>query len=145
MNDKQPSIFKIIWVDTWAFPAAIFAIIGPGIFIYQAFFAENPTNDLPWTTLVIFVLSSVGLAIRILSILSVFNNGLEVKAIVSEVGFNRDRGFIKYAYTHEGNTMIGKSAVMRTKATSSYQVGQEINVLVNRENPQKTLIKDLFV
>jgi hypothetical protein len=35
--------------------------------------------------------------------------------------------------------------VMKNKLTTCYQTGQEIEVIVDRENPKKSLIKDLFV
>jgi len=145
MNEKQPSILKIVWVDTWALFAAIFTLVAPGIYIYNMFFAEQPTDNLGCIMLGILVLSLLGLTIRVISVLSLCNAGLEAKATITEIGFFRDRGYIKFLYTYQGQKFVGSQTVMKNKITTQYRNGQEVNIVVDRENAKKAIITDLFM
>lgn len=145
MNDKRASVLKIIWVDTWAMYAAIFSLVTPAIYIYDMFFAKQSMNNLGWIMLGILVLSLFGLAVRVISILSLCNAGLEAKAIITEIGFFRDRGYIKFLYTYQGQKYVGSQRVMKNKITTQYRNGQEVNIVVDRENAKKAIITDLFI
>lgn len=145
MNDKRPSIVKIIWVNYWAFLSAIFAIVGPSIYIYDRFFAPKPTENFFWIAIGIFFSALLGLLTRIVSILSICNNGQNVKATIFEIGFFRDRGHIKFLYTFQGQKYIVRQRVMKNKITLQFQHGQEVDILINSENPKKAVIKDLFM
>ena len=145
MNDKQPSVLKIIWSDYWAFISALFCVIPPGFYIYDVFFAGNFIQGFEWISLVIFMLALFGLTLRCISIISLYNSGLEANATVSGVGFFRDRGYIKYIYPYENKKYAGQMTVMKNKTTTRYQIGSEIAVMVDRENPKKSIIKDIFV
>lgn len=144
MNDKQPSILKVIWNDYWAFISVMVCLIAVGMYLYDTFFSQTLTQGFTWFSLGIFVLGLLGLAWRYVSIVSLYNSGLEAKATVSEVGFFRDRGYIKYIYPYENKKYASHMSVMKNKTTARYQVGHEVDVLVDRENPRKSLIKDLF-
>ena len=145
MNDKRPSIVKIIWVDYWAFLSTAVAILAAGFYAYNTFLNANPIQGMDWFVLAALVLGVLGLGWRYISIASIINGGLEVKATVSEIGFFRDRGFIKYIYTHEGKKLAGHTSVMKNKMSARFQPGQEVMIVVDRENSQKTLLIDLFV
>ncbi len=145
MNDKHPLILKIIWIDTWNFLAVAFAFVATGIYIFDAFFSKNPINNLGWIMLGILVLSLLGLAMRVISIFSLCNAGLEAKATITEIGFFRDRGYIKFLYTFQGQKYVGSQSVMKNKITTQYRNGQEVNIVVDRENAKKAIITDLFM
>jgi hypothetical protein len=144
MHDKQPSILKITWIDYWAFVSVVLCLIAAGMYIYDTFFNGNPTQNFTWFAVGILVLGLLGLAWRYISIVSLYNSGLETRATVSEVGFFRDRGYIKYIYPYENKKYASHMTVMKNKMTTCYQIGDEIVVLVDRENPKKSMIKDLF-
>ena len=145
MNDKQPSILKIIRIDYWAFVCTIFAIITPGFYLYDRFSGGAFVPNFEWITLGLLTLALFGLASRYISIVSLYNSGLEVRATVSDIGFFRDRGYIKYIYTFENRKYASQMTVMKNRVTTSYRIGNEIDVIVDRENPKKSLIRDLFV
>ena len=144
MNDNQPSFLKIIWIDYWAFISTIFCIIAPGFYVYDTFFARAFIPNFEWVVLGIFLLAFFGLASRYISIVSLYNSGLEAMATISEIGFFRDRGYIKYIYSYENHRYASQMTVMKNKLTMRYGIGDEIEVIVDRENPKKSLIKDLF-
>lgn len=144
MNDKQPSILKIIWIDYWAFVSAISCLVAAGLYVYDTFFQSNPASSFTWVTFGIFGLGLLGLGWRYISIVTLYNSGLEARATISEVGFFRDRGYIKYIYPYENMKYASHMTVMKNKTTTRYQIGNEIDVIVDRENPKKSMIKDLF-
>ena len=144
MNDKQPSLWKIIWIDYWAFVSIMLCLIAAGMYVYETFLSKVPAQSITWVALGVFGLGLLGLAWRYVSIVSLYNSGLEARATVSEVGFFRDRGYIKYIYPYENKKYASHMTVMKNRTTTRYQVGQEIEVMVDRENPKKSIIKDLF-
>lgn len=144
MNDNQPSIIKILWNDYGAFLAAIFCLVAPGLYIYDTYFASKPIPNLLVITVIIFALALIFLIYRYFTILSLYNNGLEAKAIITGIGFFRDRGIIKYNFQFNGQNYASQMRVMKNKQTTSYQVGMEVIVIVDRENPKRSLIKELF-
>jgi len=145
MNNKSASFLKIVWVDYWAFLSVVTAILAIGFYIYNTALASSPIPGADLFVLAVFVLGLLGLAWRFISITSLVNSGLEIKATVSEIGFFRDRGFIKYIYTYEGNRLVGHTSVMKNKMTTRFAIGQEVLIVVDRGNPRKTLLVDLFV
>jgi hypothetical protein len=144
MNDKGPSIFKVIWIDYWAFVSVMLCLIAVGMYVYDRFFSRNLSQSFSWFSLGVLILGLFGLAWRYVSIVSLYNSGLEARATVSEVSFFRDRGYIKYIYPYENKKYASHMTVMKNTTTARYQVGNEIGVIVDRENPKKSLIKDLF-
>ncbi|MBN8583232.1 MAG: hypothetical protein J0L96_21385 [Anaerolineae bacterium] len=144
MNDNQPSTIKILWNDYVAFLAAIFCLMAPGLYIYDTYFANKPISNMLWITTAIFIVAFFFLIYRYFTILSLYNNGLEAKALITEIGFFRDRGIIKYNFQFNGQNHASHMRVMKNKKTTSYQVGMEIKVIVDRENPKRSLIKELF-
>lgn len=144
MTDKQPSLWKVIWIDYWAFVSVMLCFIAVGMYIYDMFFSRNPTQTFVLFSLGIFMLGLFGITWRYMSLISLFNSGQEAKATVSEVGFFRDRGYIKYIYPYENKKYASHMTVMKNQLTTRYQVGDVVDVLVDRENPKKSMIKDLF-
>ena len=144
MNDNQPSTIKILWNDYVAFLAAIYCLMAPGLYIYDTYFANKLISNMLWITTAIFIVAFFFLIYRYFTILSLYNNGLEAKAIITEIGFFRDRGIIKYNFQFNGQNYASHMRVMKNKKTTSYQVGMEIKVIVDRENPKRSLIKELF-
>ena len=145
MDDKHPSLLKIIWIDFWAFVSAVVCFIAIGMYVYETFLSRNSTQSISWLAAGFFGLGLLGVALRYVSIVTLYNSGLEAKATVSEVGFFRDRGYIKYIYPYENKKYASHMTVMKNGTTTRYQVGNEIEVIVDRENPKKSLIKDLFL
>lgn len=142
MNNKRASISKIIFVDYWAFLSAAIALVAVGFFIYDTFINANPIAWLEWFMIAGIILGITGLIWKVMAVSSIINDGQEVKATVSEISFYRGRGFIKYTYPRDGKTYAGKTAVMKTGATSQIRVGQEVTIATHQG---KSLIKDLFV
>lgn len=82
---------------------------------------------------------------RISIFTAVFNDGLDTPATISQVNFFRDRGRISYVYTFQGQKYRSGNAVMKTKLTRNYQVGDEVMVLVDRSKPKRAFVRDLYM
>lgn len=145
MNEKKPSIVKIFWNDYWSFLSTTFCVVAIGFYLYDIFVVTNSISNFKWIAIGMFLLGLFGVMTRFISIISLYNSGIETKATVSEIGFFRDRGYIKYIYSFENKKYASQMSVMKNKTTIKHQVGQEINVIVDRENPKKSLILDLFI
>lgn len=145
MNEKKPSIVKIFWNDYWSFLSTTFCVVAIGFYLYDIFVVTNSVSNFKWIAIGMFLLGLFGVMTRFISIISLYNSGIETKATVSEIGFFRDRGYIKYIYSFENKKYASQMSVMKNKTTIKHQVGQEINVIVDRENPKKSLILDLFI
>jgi hypothetical protein len=145
MNEKQPSSLKIILNDYAAFLSLMFCMIAPGLYLYDALIAENPSQGFRWIAIGMFLLAFLFLATRFISIISLYNSGIETTAVINEIGFFRDRGYIKYIYSLDNKKYASRITVMKNKSTEKYQIGNEVEVMVSRENPKKSLIKELFI
>ena len=144
MIDTKPSLLKIIWIDYWSFISAIFCVFAPGFYIYDVLFSGTFVQNFRWVALGLFFLSFFGLISRYISIISLYNGGIEANATISDIGFFRDRGYIKYIYPFENRKYASQVTVMKNKSTTRYRIGEEVVVIVDRENPKKSVIKDLF-
>jgi energy-coupling factor transporter transmembrane protein EcfT len=82
--------------------------------------------------------------VRINIIKNYFDVGIEVKGIIVELSYWRDRGKIIYEYSIEGQEYRRKLAMHITKVTSNLGKNDEIRVLVKPENHSKAIIKDIF-
>jgi len=75
---------------------------------------------------------------------SYFTNGIEVKGVITDLMYWRDRGRIMFSYAIEGQERQGKLAIHITKATANLGKGNEIKVLVKPENHSKAIVMDIF-
>lgn len=145
ISEKRPSLFRVIQIDYWAFIAAVFTVLFWVFYLYDTFIRKNVTINLLYWLVAITIISLAVILWRYGSMLSIYGSGLEAKAVVSGAGFFRDRGYISFIYTYQGQKYQSRVSVMRTKRTARFQVGDEIDVLVDRENPKRAVIRDLYV
>lgn len=145
MKEKRPSIFRVIQVDYLAFIASIAFTFFWIFYFYDMLVAKNVVPNLLYWVLAVTVISIAVLVWRYVSILVFYGMGIEIKAIVNSVSFFRDRGKIAYIYTYQGQKYLSGNSVMKTKRTKMYKVGDKIDVLLDRNNPKRAVIKDLYL
>jgi hypothetical protein len=144
-NEKRPSLLRVVQIDYWTFVAAVSTIILWIFFLYDALIAKNDSQTYLYWIVPFTVFCVIVVAWRYASILNIYGIGQEAKAVVNGAGFFRDRGYISFIYTYQGQKYQVRSAVLRTRRTTRYQVGDEIDVVVSRDNPKKAIIRDLYV
>ena len=145
--DKRPSIFKIIIIDYAAFTAALFPIVMWGIYLMLLAMQEIQITNLAYPAIAagITFVSILVLIWKIRQISMLFEDGLEVPATISNVFFFRDRGRVDYTFTYNGQKYITGNALHKVKQTSELRVGDSVTVLIDRNNPKRACIRDLYL
>jgi hypothetical protein len=145
--NKQPSLVKIATIDYFAFVGWLSPVVS--WMTYFALLILGKAEAVNFSLLAIFAAGTlVALAVfawRIQVFNTVFNDGLEATATISNVSFFRDRGRVEYIYTHQGQKYLGGNALHKVKQTQALQVGQQVVVMVDRNNPKRAFIRDLYV
>ncbi len=144
---KQPSITKIITIDYVAFIATLFPIVS--WILYFALMLLKNTRTATIDLLIIFAALTVVaigvLAWRIQLFNTIFNDGIETTATISNLFFYRDRGRVEYIYTFQGQKYASGNAVHKVRQTQGLQVGEQVILMVDRNNPKRAFIRELYV
>jgi hypothetical protein len=145
--NKQPSLVKIITIDYAAFMALLFPIITWGIYMVLVVLQKVKTTDFSllaiYTGITIVAVGVMGWRIQVFN--SVFNDDIEVPATISNVFFFRDRGRIDYVYTYQGQKYASGNTVHKVKQTRSLLVGEQVIVMLDRNNPKRAYIRNLYL
>ncbi len=146
--EKHPLLKKIIMVDYMAFVAFIFPFVIWGMYIFLVFLEKVPTPTM-FSLPAIFGLITLGAIIvlvwRIQIIRNVFSDGVEAMATLDKVFFYRDRGRLDYYYIFMGENYRSYNAVQKCKYTKDLQIGSQKVVMVDRNNPKRAFICDLYL
>ena len=155
ITPRTPSVFRIIWTDYWASLAAIFlfpflALVFIFGFLPLLLDSRITINLASLVTLLagmafwIFIFGGA-LAWRISVIRTVFNDGQEVRGKISEVGFYRDRGTVKYTYTYMGTPYTASNRIMKNGRSGKLAAGVEASIMVDTGDPRRAFLKDLYL
>jgi len=82
---------------------------------------------------------------RVVIISRVFEAGMEETATISNTGFFRGRGTIRYTYSFQGEKYDSYNQVSSSRRTRAVMVGQELTVLVDQTKPKRAFIKKLYL
>ena len=145
--NRQPSLLKIITIDYIAFLGWLFPVVMWGIYIALIVLGNIKAND--FTLPIIFaVISVVALAIlmwRIQVFNTVFSDGIETTATINNVSFFRDRGRVDYVHTYQGQKYVSGNAIHKVKQTLALKVGEQVVLMVDRNNSKRAFIRDLYI
>lgn len=145
--NRQPSFLKIIMIDYAALLGWLFPTVAWGIYILLLALGNTKTSD--YSLLIIFasitVLALVVLVWRVQVINTVFSDGIESTATIRNVSFFRDRGRVDYIYTYQGQKYASGNAVHKVKQTQALKVGDPVVVVIDRNNPKRAFIRDLYL
>lgn len=150
MPDKSsPSILRIIQVDYLAHLALVFLLIIAGITVVLQILqvlaggGNQTAGFLPLAAAnVIMALLLIGF--RVYAVLTVFWNGVETPGVVMSVTPMRDRITLEYGYTWKGEQLVRELVVAKDARVSALTAGQDVTILVDRSEPRRVLIRDLF-
>jgi hypothetical protein len=113
-------------------------------YLYERFIKADSTPTFLPPVLVATTLGIVVFLWRYWMVASLYSYGLDTPATVHEIGFYRDRGRISYVYSFQGQKYVSGSRIMKTKRTRSIQIGDQVNILVDPNDPKRALIRDLY-
>ena len=153
----QPSIFRIIQSDYTACLAVMASLVVWGMYIATEYFGffpglggRNPlTGEDASFFLILGIITTLiftpRLIWRIRSFQIIFSRGIEVSGHITNIRFNRDRGRVEYTYTYQGQTYQAGNGVFKTKRTKAIQQGDEVVLMVDRDNPKRAIIRDIYL
>ena len=148
---KSPSIWRIIQVDYISLLSVLFPLLFWGLYVWfdvlPILASAEGGRDASFLT-VAAVTTAVGLlvfAARLYAIFTVYWNGIEVPGRIENVWFYRDRGRVEYTYTYLGKIYKRGTAIHRIRRTRELEIDQAVTLLVDRGNPRRALIRDLYL
>lgn len=143
-SNSTPSIIRIIQTDYYSFLSVIFLLILWSVFaITQILKLESPAGAI-YVALALSLFAIVVIIWRYQTIQSLFSTGVETIATITEVWFYRGRGRINYAYTYRGREILTGDDVVPTNKSKSLRTADRIKVLIDPENPDRTIICDIY-
>lgn len=157
-NRAKPAIGKIIRSDYIALLVTIIPLVIWGLYIAIIYFGFLPglrgreamqeAEGAPYL-MTLGILSLVvcipALFWRISSIQKVFANGAIVVGQITNLSFYRDRGRVEYTYSYSGQSDASGSPIHKTKQTLALRLGDQVQLVVDRENPKKALMQNLYI
>ena len=128
-----PTVFWALYIDSqWI---GVFRARGrPGNPIFFLVLALSAT-----------MVFSLVLALRLESILSHFENGVEVEGVIKAIWLSRGRGRVAYRYQYQGKPYQSGNAIHRTEFARSLQKGQKVRLVVRKDKPDSALIKEMYI
>ncbi len=145
MPNQRPALFRVISVDYLCLLSVLFPVVF-WIYSVYCFYTKNDSSQL-------FVLLSTGLSLvgipllfwRYRLISAVFDDGIETQGTITGVRFFRGRGRVDYAYSFQGQKFVSGNSVNRTKSTSALRDGQQVTILMDRNDPQRAFVKEIYL
>lgn len=158
MKHSKPSMIRVIQSDFIAMLGVLAPVVFLAAYIAIAYFGFLPgfrghdpiqgKEGAPFFLYGFLVTLTLGIPAiiwRFKSIQSVFANGMEVVGKIENVHFRRDRGNVVYRYEYQGKSYSGVNAIMKNARTQSLTPGMEIVLIVDKNDPGRALIRDLYV
>lgn len=144
---RRPSIVRIVKVDLAAYLACVYPLLFWLTYGVMLLFIRERAAD-PLLIGALLATTVVGVLVvlwRVQLVLMVFADGVEAMATVGSVGFHRGGGHIAYTYPYQGQTLQGSNSVARTTRTNALKTGDVVTVLIDRHNPKRAFIRDLYL
>lgn len=145
MQHQRPSLFRVISTDYPSFLSVLFPIVFGGFSIYF-FFAGNDALRLFLPLAIVVTVIGVPILVqRYRAISSVFAEGAQAKGVVTGLSFFRGRGRVQYSYTFQGEKLMSDNAINKNSRTRKLRVGQTVTVIVDRNNPKRAFIQEIYL
>lgn len=142
--NRQVSLARIVSTDYVSSVALLFPLVIWGMYLAFLFLDPGVVADFISFAGAATILGLIVLLWRVRSMQGILRDGLEEAATISGTGFWRGRGRLEYIYLHQGEKYESGNAVQKNKRTQTLQVGDQVVVLVDRNNPKRALLRDLY-
>ncbi|RPI90216.1 MAG: hypothetical protein EHM40_18915 [Chloroflexi bacterium] len=145
MQTQRPSLFRVISVDYPSLLAALFPVV---FWVWTAYYFYAGSDSLQFFLLVSSGITLVAIPFlfwRYRNIASVFEEGLESPGVIMAINFFRGRGRVDYAYTFQGQKLVSGNAINRTRLTKELRVGQAVTLVIDRNNPKRAFVKEIYL
>ncbi len=136
-----PIVMVVLYIDT-----EYFGVLGKFLSRRRHGSGSEGDSSLYIILTIISVVAFIpALIFRIKSFANHFINGFEVKGIITAINFRRDKGRVEYEYQVDGEVYNSSNSLMKNKFTKTLSEGQEINLVVARDNKKKAFIKEMYI
>jgi hypothetical protein len=145
---RMPSLKKILTVDYAAFVSWLFPVVMWAMGLFFLFTMDLSQQSLLRLFIVIALITLAGLGLvfwRVQVIKAIFEDGIEIAGTLRSVVFFRDRGRVEYVYTYLDQKYASGNAILKTSRTKRLQPGMQIVLLVDRSQPRRAFIRDLYL
>jgi len=141
---NKPSFKQILKTDYLSLVLVIIAFV-IWIVIGYIMFEEGEFNiDLIYIAIPITLLSLLLAMLRAKSIQSLFENAEIVEGVVTDIWKKKDRGRVTYRYIFDGREYETGHAIHLNDKTSKLDRGDKVTVCLNKEKPEKALIREIY-
>jgi len=145
MQNQSPSLFRIISTDYPSLLSVLFPVVFAGFTVYFFFVGNDSLRLFTFLSVAVTVVGIPLLIQRYRMISSVFADGIETQGVVTSIGFFRGRGRVEYSYTVQGEKQTSGNAINRNSRTKNLKVGQKVKVLVDRNNPKRAFVREIYL
>lgn len=145
MQNKSPSLFRVISTDYPSLISALFPIVFGGFTAYFFFTGNDSLQLFLLLTTIVTVLGIPFLIQRYRMISSILAEGVQVPGVVTHIRFFRGRGRVEYSYTAQGEKQTSGNAINKNSHTKELKVGQMVKVSVDRNNPKRAIIREIYL
>lgn len=148
MKINRPSFFQVIRGDAISSFFALGPIIEIATILYFYFSEGEIATTFLWYFVGTLILATVVIFIRYRSITLIFEEGIEVSGVITEVyiptGDSQSSAHINFSYEFHGDKYQSRNSTSEKKA-DSLAVGQSIKVILDHNNPKRAFVKELFL
>ena len=145
MQGRSPSLFRVISTDYPSFLSVLFPIVFGGFSMYFFFSGNDALRLFLPLAIGVTVVGFPVLVQRYRTISSVFAEGIQTDGIVTALNFFRGRGRVEYSYTFQGEKLVSGNAINKTSSTRKLRIGQPVTLVVDRGNPKRAFIQDIYL
>ena len=145
MKSQNLSLFRMISTDYASFLSVLFPIVFGGFSAYFFFTGNNALQLFLLLAIGAIVLGVPYLIQRYRTLSSVFADGIEAQGTITNIFFFRGRGRVEYSYTVQGKKQTSSNAINKNSRTRGLKVGQTVIVVVDRNNPNRAFIKEIYL
>lgn len=156
MTSSEPSLTKIILRSYSTFLVVLFAVVAWLLSAVLAVSLLGPAvkdraHALEGVQSALFLAIAGSLFAGLFVMLRVrayrrrFAEGVEVPGIITFVFSWRGRASVRYAYDYMGQSYKGSGSVMRLTYGRPLRTGTAVTLLVDPQDPKRSLVRDFFV
>lgn len=144
----KPRLHKILTVD-W--PALFCGISIPGIWLIGLLFpllrqgTSFGGHEMLTVALPLSLLAASFLLWRILRIRRLFQRGMVVLGCITHIQLARDRARVEFLYEFKGVCFGAWMPLHQSREVLALQVSQQVELLVDEDQPSRAIIRHLFM
>ncbi len=158
MENSKPSFLRVIQSDYLALLGLLFPAVFFVMYIAVAYFGYFPglrgrdpiqgTEGAPIFLYGFIIGAIIGIPLslwRYKRIQTIFLNGITLVGKIEGVFWYRDRGSIDISYQYEGKSFLKPNPIMKNARTRAFTKGMDVAVVVNKDDPNQAVIRDLYI